>query len=574
MDSSLQNQEEPEDLTADPTAGSRPLSSYVPECFWSTQILEDGTPRVRYVSQGWKLIWGYEPEEILRDPHLWLKAVLPEDQVVAEKTFEETIARKETRVAWYRIRSKQGKVWWIEDTMSPAFDESGEVVGIEGIARKITEHELMRQALEEGETRLDLVLEASCDGMWTLDLIAERVTLSSQWCQALGYGTEESVRPMSFWAEVVHPEDKDRRDHALVAHLQGLTDNFESEHRLRSGSGSYRWHLDRGRVIDRDHRGQARRVVGVTIDITERVEAEEALRASEERYRALYEDNPSMFFTLGPDGILLSANRFGAEQLGYTANDIVGRPVDDLYIEAERQANREQLEACLVEPGKIHSWETCKQRRDGTRLWVWETARVVTGPDGRQVVLVVCEDITEAHEQSEKLSYRASHDALTGVFNRYEFERRLKRALRSAKAEGAEHALCYLDLDRFKIINDSCGHAAGDELLGQLAELLQKSVRKRDVLARLGGDEFGVLLEFCSLAEAHSVVGSIRDALTAFRFDWENSSFSIGISVGLVSITDATKSTNEVLRAADAACYAAKDSGHAQSSTSRRSREP
>lgn len=561
MGSKRQNQQGPEGGVSAATAGSRRLPNYVPDCFWSTRICEDGTPRVRYVSQGWKLIWGYEPDEILRDPHLWLKAVLPEDRVVAEKTFEETIVLKETRIAWYRIRSKQGTTRWIEDTMSPVLDENGTVVGLEGVARRITERELMRWALEEREARLDLVLESSCDGMWTLEPNADRMTLSSQWCRSLGYGTEEIVRPLSFLDEVVHPDDRDRRAGVLDAHLQGHTDNFESEHRLRTKSGSYRWYLDRGRVVDRDPQGRAKRLVGVSIDITQRVEAEEALRASEERYRALYEDNPSMFFTLAPDGTVLSANGFGARQLGYAAEEIVGSSVEGLYIETERQANREQLEACLSEPDKIHSWKTCKQRKDGALLWVWETARVVTGQDGERVVLVVCEDITEAHEVSEKLSYQAVHDALTGVFNRYEFERRLTRAVRSAKFERVEHALCYLDLDRFKVVNDTGGHVAGDEFVRKLAELLQKSIRKRDVLARLGGDEFGVLLEYCSLAQARAVVASIRKAVANFRFVWEDMSFHIGVSVGLVPITDATNSIDEVLRAADVACYVAKETG-------------
>ncbi len=559
MGTSTSNQNQRADEPPEPTAGSRQVSSYVPECFWSTQILEDGTPRVRYVSQGWKQIWGYEQEEILNDPHLWLQAVVVADRGVAEKTFAETIARKETLVAWYRIWSLPGEVKWIEDTMSPVLDDKGKVVGVEGVARKISQGELLRRALEERETRLELVLEASCDGMWTLDLDANRVILSGQWCRSLGYGTEESIRPLSFCAEVIHPQDKGRRNGALKAHLQGLTDNFESEHRLRTRSGSFRWYLERGRVIDRDQQGRPTRVVGVSIDITHRVEAEAALKSSEERYRALYEDNPSMFFTLAPDGTLLSANSFGAQQLDYAAHEIVGKPVSDLYVESEKDANREHLEACLADPGKIHSWETCKLRKDGTKLWVWETARAVTGPDGGQVVLVVCDDITEAHEMSEKLSYQAVHDALTGAFNRYEFERRLKRALRSAKSVPAEHALCFLDLDRFKAVNDTCGHAAGDEMLVQLARLLQKSIRKRDLLARIGGDEFGVLLEFCSFAEARSVVASMRKAIEDFVFVWEDQRFRIGVSIGLVSITDETASIAEVLRAADTACYAAKD---------------
>ena len=122
------------------------------------------------------------------------------------------------------------------------------------------------------------------------------------------------------------------------------------------------------------------------------------------------------------------------------------------------------------------------------------------------------------------LEYQASHDALTTLVNRQEFERRLKRVIGTARTEGAEHALCYLDLDQFKVINDTCGHEAGDELLRQLGGLLQQRTRKRDTLARLGGDEFGVLLEHCSLTQAQRVANGLREAIEGFRFVWEGRS--------------------------------------------------
>jgi diguanylate cyclase (GGDEF)-like protein/PAS domain S-box-containing protein len=173
----------------------------------------------------------------------------------------------------------------------------------------------------------------------------------------------------------------------------------------------------------------------------------------------------------------------------------------------------------------------------------------------------VVRDVTEAHRMAEQIAHQASHDALTGLVNRHEFEQRLQRVLETARTEKTEHALCYLDLDQFKVINDTCGHAAGDELLRQLGILLREQVRDRDTLARLGGDEFGALMEHCSLHKAGRVANALRDAIQEFRFLWQGRTFSIGVSIGLVPITGASKSITAVLRAADTACYAAKDSG-------------
>lgn len=164
-------------------------------------------------------------------------------------------------------------------------------------------------------------------------------------------------------------------------------------------------------------------------------------------------------------------------------------------------------------------------------------------------------------EATERLSYQATHDALTGLVNRREFERRLDKALWSAREEGRVHALCYLDLDQFKIVNDTCGHVAGDELLRQLTVLLQSKVRDADTLARLGGDEFGVLLDNCPLEQAKIVADLLRQTVKDFHFVWQEKSFVIGVSIGLVPINQDAGSLDVVLSCADAACYAAKDLG-------------
>ncbi len=159
------------------------------------------------------------------------------------------------------------------------------------------------------------------------------------------------------------------------------------------------------------------------------------------------------------------------------------------------------------------------------------------------------------------IQHLAFHDVLTGLVNRSEFERRLNRALVTAKRKRTQHALLYLDLDQFKVVNDTCGHAAGDELLKQIAIILHEQIRGRDTLARLGGDEFSVLLENCPLSKAETIAASLRKVVQGFRFIWEDKVFVIGVSIGVVAIDHTSASTSELLSMADLACYAAKDRG-------------
>jgi diguanylate cyclase (GGDEF)-like protein/PAS domain S-box-containing protein len=170
-------------------------------------------------------------------------------------------------------------------------------------------------------------------------------------------------------------------------------------------------------------------------------------------------------------------------------------------------------------------------------------------------------DITESQQLSARLTYQASHDSLTGLINRREFEQRLERVLQSVHCDGSAHAMCYLDLDQFKIINDTCGHVAGDELLRQISSLLTGCVRRRDTVARLGGDEVGVLMEHCSPQQARRVADSLREAFADFRFVWEARSFTLGVSIGVVPIAADSGNMAGVLAAADAACYEAKEQG-------------
>ena len=169
-------------------------------------------------------------------------------------------------------------------------------------------------------------------------------------------------------------------------------------------------------------------------------------------------------------------------------------------------------------------------------------------------------DVSQIEEMAQQLTWQASHDPLTGLVNRREFERRLAELLNSARSENKQHALMYMDLDNFKTVNDTCGHAAGDELPRQLTTVMQARMRGSDTLARVGGDEFGVLLESCSLDQAVRITNGLREAVRDFRFVWQDKTFGVGASVGLVTI-DGAMSVSRVLATGDATCYEAKSRG-------------
>jgi len=286
-----------------------------------------------------------------------------------------------------------------------------------------------------------------------------------------------------------------------------------------------------------------------------------ALTIAKNHYLALYDDNPTMVFHLDINGVIVSVNRFGAKQLDLTSEQLQNRSIFDFIHPEDKLAAQILFDLCIASPHKVHKQEIRKICRDGRVLWVRETVRIINYEDQQYNFLLVCEDVTETRRLSEKIVYQASHDALTGLVNRSEFDGVVQKSVKEANKNKAEHALCYLDLDQFKVVNDTSGHLAGDELLRQLGNVLKKQIRKKDVLARLGGDEFGVLMNNSSLEEAYHACEKLRNVIRDFQFAWEDKSFSVGVSIGISSINDSTGNAVDALKEADAACYAAKEKG-------------
>jgi diguanylate cyclase (GGDEF)-like protein/PAS domain S-box-containing protein len=422
----------------------------------------------------------------------------------------------------------------------------------------------IQRHLRDLEERNELALHSANDGLWDFDTLNNRVYLSPRWKAMLGYDEMEGEQTPD-WRTLVHSDDMSRVQAAIRDHVAGKTAIFESLHRMRHASGEWRWVISRAKARV-DDKGRLLRLVGVELDITERKLYEEALFREKESAQITLQSIGDGVITTDAKGVIDYLNPVAEALTGWRLEDGQGRAIEEIF-RAFHEETCEPLENPLaVAIRRTRSIKSVRPmlliRRDGNEIYVESTASPIR--DGSGAVsggVLVFHDVSEARELNRRLSYHASHDVLTGLVNRREFENRMERALKSTRAQETSYALCCLDLDQFKIVNDTCGHSAGDALLGQVGALLKSKVRWRDTLARLGGDEFGILLESCTLDEAMRTAESLREAVRNFKFTWEERTFRLGASIGVVPISAENADVASVLSAADSACQAAKEAG-------------
>ncbi|MGH7630516.1 MAG: EAL domain-containing protein [Gemmatimonadales bacterium] len=416
------------------------------------------------------------------------------------------------------------------------------------------------------EERLKLALLATDTGMWEWHAGRGVRHLSESWTRLLGHPPGRLDGPGLLPEALIHAEDLIGALGRVAAHLDDQAAHYESEYRLRNGGGDWRWIHDRGRVVERDAAGRPVRMIGMQTDVTDRRAAEAALVRERERALVTLASIADAVITTDSRGIVEYLNPVAENLTGWTLDEARGEPltrVCPVLHEGTREPVETSAERVLdeVRPMGLTS-HLLLARRDGVEFAIDESASPLTDAQDRLTgVVMVFRDATPQRQITRQLSHEATHDGLTGLINRSEFERRLARVVITAREAGTTHGLCYLDLDRFKTVNDSCGHLAGDALLRQLAGALRAELRSRDTLARLGGDEFAVLLEHCELEQARRIAESLRTSVAGFRFSWEGSTFGLGVSIGLVEVTAATGTEADVMRAADAACYQAKRAG-------------
>jgi diguanylate cyclase (GGDEF)-like protein/PAS domain S-box-containing protein len=305
--------------------------------------------------------------------------------------------------------------------------------------------------------------------------------------------------------------------------------------------------------------------MAVVHDVSSRIDLESALARSERVTNAL-DAVPEAVITTDLAGNVEFLNRGAEELTGLSRAAAHGRAVSDVLPvigEADDQPLIRLVTRCLENGSPIAALEGVLSSSKGHASRTLDvSATPVRGPSGDIIgAAIVARDVTHSRLIAKQLSHQAAHDALTGLVNRSEFERRLAHSIASADSDRFEHAICFLDLDGFKQVNDACGHLAGDELLRQLSEVLSERMRSRDTLARLGGDEFGILLEHCKLPRARRIAEAVRKAIAAHRFSCERQTYGVGVSIGITPIRADSGSPTDILHEADTACYLAKRAG-------------
>jgi diguanylate cyclase (GGDEF)-like protein/PAS domain S-box-containing protein len=350
-----------------------------------------------------------------------------------------------------------------------------------------------------------------------------------------------------------------------MAVMSQKLDRIERETQFTDRTGQTHWiYTIKGPI--KDEAGDVE-LIGVSIDITERKRMEEALFEAKERALVTLHSIGDAVITTDAHAIVDYLNPVAETLTGWSLAEARGRPLKEIFrIVHEQQSNQpvqDPVARCLQEGKAVDlSNPLVLISRSGQEYYIDDSAAPIYGEDSQLLgAVLVFHDVTETRQLTRKLEYDATHDALTGLINRTEFERRLDRAVASAHQYRARHVLCYLDLDQFKVVNDTAGHAAGDELLRQINKILSGMFRDRDTLARIGGDEFGLLLENCPLERAQLIAQTVVGAVREYRFCWEGFIYQIGVSIGLASITTETESTAQLLTQADVACYIAKEKG-------------
>ena len=350
-------------------------------------------------------------------------------------------------------------------------------------------------------------------------------------------------------------EDLNRDE--LLAKLKAQGTVHELDISARHRSGEVRQFQISAETIEINNQPH---LLSVFRDVTEEKKLADKIR----RLSLSVEYSPVTVMITNKDSVIEYVNKKFTELTGYTEEDVIGHHPGILFAEKKSKEAFTDLRKNLLE-GKAWREEILNKKKNGELYWAEHTIYPILDEDGNITYVVSYhEDITERKKQSEQLTYQASHDLLTGLINRREFERRLDRIFTTTKLDNSQHVFCFLDLDKFKIINDTCGHVAGDELLRQIGMLLRNLIRTRDTVARLGGDEFGILMEHCRLEKAQQVAENIRAAIEDFQFNWEGETFSIGVSIGITSITADKQDVIELQKQADEACYAAKEAGRNQ----------
>ena len=463
---------------------------------------------------------------------------------------ELVLGRKDGDKCWVRYSSAYIGMDWQPTALITAID--------------VTDQHRVRGELEEKQERFELAQRAARWITWEWHPDTDQLDVSSFADSLFGVDVDDAVRSGEDFLALLHPADRDRHRRAIKRLLES-DDDLAVEIRCITPRGEIRWLSESGIAV-RNDRGRVERIIGIAQDITERKITE----------NALFQEKDRAFVTLSSiaDGVIRSDARGAIDYLnpvaqrltGWTLADAYGRSSHEVYRVVDEETDKRVLDPiqhCLDEQREVvFLGHRMLVRRDQGRLPIHDSAAPIRDRHGRLTgAILVFRDLTQMRRVEEEMQHLASHDPLTGLVNRREFELLLQDVFLVEDRKQFRHALCQFDLDAFKLVNDTCGHTAGDQLIRQIANLLQHQVRQHDLLARLGGDEFAVFFRDCPADEAEHRAQEICDSIHKFRFHWDGRTFATRVSAGLAPLTKEISGPETLLGAADAACHVAKETG-------------
>jgi len=364
-------------------------------------------------------------------------------------------------------------------------------------------------------------------------------------------------------ADLVHPDFSELLAEHLQRHREGrpAPDRLEAE-LLSTDGRAPRLEFSFSRIA---FEGQPALLISA-VEMTSRAEPGQPGRGHVTAWEALDALGEGVL-TTDAEGVIVYVNQAGEQLIGKPAADALGHTlleVINLAEEGDRRTLGDPVRQCLTTGARVHLGRRgmLVSNDGGGERSIELTVSPLRDPAGElSGTVIALRDVSDLRGLTRQMSYQASHDALTGLVNRREFELRLQEGVESARSGGQRHVLCYLDLDRFKAVNDECGHAAGDSMLREVAALIKDAVRDSDTVGRLGGDEFGMLLMGCPLEKARQIADDVVRAVADYRFVWKDKIFNVGVSVGLVEVSRESGSIEDLIGAADSACYVAKKQG-------------